>query len=137
MRWAPTRRHFVAALPFALLGWSPRAPGARRRQSAHPDPRPGIDARDVLTHEQLQGYGDDVIGVFDMVREMPQIADGIHCYCGCAGRPGNRSLLTCYGPVGMARDCEICQGEGRLAYHRWKEGQTLDQIRHAIDARFA
>jgi len=36
----------------------------------------------------------------------------------------------------MARGCLICQGEGRLAYRRWKEGQSLDQIRRAIDARF-
>ena len=49
---------------------------------------------------------------------------------------GNRSLLTCYHEGGMARGCPICQGEGRLAYGRWKEGQSLDQIRRAIDARF-
>jgi len=134
-----TRRAFVAAVPPSLLGWI--VPGRlawRRPQPAtHPDPRPGIDARDVLTGEQLEAYGDRVVEVFDMVREIPQIADGIHCYCGCATQPGYRSLLICYGPEGMARGCHICQGEGRLAYRRWKEGQSLDQIRRAIDARYA
>jgi len=133
-----SRRAFVTAVPLSLLGWIVPLRSAWSRQPAkHPDPRPGIDARDVLTHEQLAGYGDDVVAVFDMVREIPQIADGIHCYCGCATMPGFRSLLICYGPDGMARGCHICQGEGKLAYRRWKEGQTLDQIRRAIDARYA
>ena len=58
------------------------------------------------------------------------------CYCGCE-LLGNRSLLTCYSPTGMARGCPICQGEARLAYRRWKEGQSLEQIRRAIDARYS
>jgi hypothetical protein len=67
---------------------------------------------------------------------MPHIADGLACYCGCE-LLGNRSLLTCYSPTGMARGCPICQGEARLAHRRWKEGQSLEQIRRAIDARYS
>jgi porphobilinogen deaminase len=37
----------------------------------------------------------------------------------------------------MARDCVICQGQGRLAVRLHKEGKSLDQIRSAIDAKFA
>lgn len=134
-----SRRAFLAAVPPALLGWTLRVrpAGGRVLQTEHPDPRPGIDARDVLTAEQLEGTDRDVIAVFDMVREIPQVVDGIHCYCGCATQPGFRSLLICYTGAGMARACHICQGEGRLAYRRSKEGQTLDQIRRAIDARYA
>ena len=36
----------------------------------------------------------------------------------------------------MARICEICQGEGRLAARLYKSGKTLDEIRTAIDARY-
>jgi len=36
----------------------------------------------------------------------------------------------------MAMGCAICQGQARLAHRRFKEGQTLDQIRRATDARF-
>ena len=135
----PSRRVFLAAVPPILLGWAlgPRAARGRTRQTVHPEPRPDIDARDVLTAEQLEGVGKDVIAVFDQVREMPQIVDGIHCYCGCAELPGFRSLLSCYQREGMARGCHICQGEAKLAYRRWKEGQGLDQIRRAIDARYA
>ena len=116
-----------------LYAWAP----LRSRDGDHPEPRPGIDAAGVISAESLRadGYGDDVVEVFDMVRQIPQVADGLACYCGCM-LLGNRSLLTCYHEGGMARGCLICQGEGRLAYGRWKEGQSLDQIRRAIDARF-
>jgi hypothetical protein len=137
-----TRRGFLRRLAAGVL----IVPGVADRQrasppapaSSHPDPRPGIDASHVLSADQLRsdGFGDDVVEVFDMVREMPGVADGLACYCGCA-LLGNRSLLTCYHAGGMARGCQICQGEARLAYRRWKEGQSLDQIRRAIDARWA
>jgi len=122
-----SRRSFVAVLA---------APAFVRLQDPHPDPRPGVDARDVMTAEQLNGYGADVREVFEMVRQIPQIADGLRCYCGCAGREGMRSLLTCFYRGGMATHCEICQAEARLAYRRHREGQTLAQIRRAVEARW-
>jgi len=130
-----SRRAFLTAMPIVLLGLArrPLVVTPRSQRVEHPDPRPGIDASDVLTAEELAGADKDAIAVFDMVREIPQIVDGIHCYCGC----DLRSLLVCYTGEGMARGCHICQGEGRLAYNRWKEGQSLNQIRRAIDARFA
>lgn len=132
-----SRRAFVTGLSAVVAGGlaSTRV-AALALQDVHPAPRPGIDAGSVLTAAQLDGWDDDVKAVFAMVREMPAIADGIHCYCGCDGRDGNRSLLSCFGAAGMARECQICQGEARLAYRRWKDGQTLGQIRRAIDARF-
>jgi hypothetical protein len=134
-----TRRTFLAIAPVWCIGWSTtgRVRRVRSRHGIHPDPRPGIDARDVLTAEQLDGWGKDVIALFAKVREIPGIIDGIHCYCGCATKPGFRSLLVCYGPNGMARGCPICQGEGRLAYKHWMRGERLDQIRKAIDAEYA
>jgi hypothetical protein len=143
IRRGPSRRAFLAAVPMALAGWasSPLHLFASTRPDwdpgNHPEPRPGIDASGVISAEALRadGYGDEVVEVFDMVRQIPQVADGLACYCGCM-LLGNRSLLTCYYEGGMARGCHICQGEGRLAYRRWKEGQTLEQVRRAIDARF-
>jgi hypothetical protein len=36
----------------------------------------------------------------------------------------------------MAMDCDICQGQARLAYRLHSKGRTLDQIRSAIDSRY-
>ena len=103
---------------------------------SHPDPRPGITGRDVLTKEQL-AKTPGLIPLFDGIREIPEVADGIRCNCGCTDLPVLRSLLSCFEGRGMARDCMICQGQARLAIRLHKEGKTLDQIRTAIDAKFA
>ena len=116
--------------------WNPCGVGGGRATGVkHPDPRPGIDASRVLTPEQLADYP-DAIAVYDKVRQIPQIVDGIYCHCGCAILPGYRSLLTCYEEKGMARGCQICQGQGNLAFRLHRAGKSLDQIRAAIDARY-
>lgn len=105
------------------------------RRVEHPEPRPGIDASNVLTPDQLAD-APNAIPIYDKVRQIPEIADGIYCHCGCAELPGYRSLLICYEEKGMAKYCVICQGEGNLAYRLHESGKSLDQIRAAIDARF-
>ncbi len=89
-----------------------------------------------MTREDLAAFPDALIEIYDRIREMPHIADGIGCSCGCSIMPGYRSLLTCFYKTGMAMGCQICQGQARLAYGRFKEGQTLEQIRRATDARY-
>lgn len=131
------RRFLGAAITGALAG---ALPGGRlwarpARRVEHPAPRPGITAAKVLTKEQLED-SPRAIPVFDSVREIPQVVDGIRCKCGCADVEGYYSLLSCYEGDGMARHCPICQGEGRLVARLHKEGKTLDQIREAIDARW-
>jgi hypothetical protein len=101
--------------------------------SEHPDPRPGIDGSKVLPSDEL--HDPALAPLFDGIREIPQIADGIRCACGCAEIPDFRSLLTCY-ENGMAMHCQICQTEGRIAVRMHGEGKTLDEIRAALDARF-
>jgi len=109
--------------------------GAGRGPHPHPTPRPGITSAKVLSHEDLAS-APHAIDLFDQIREIPEIADGIRCQCGCADTEGFYSLLSCYESDGMARFCEICQGEGRMAYRLHKAGESLDDIRAAIDARF-
>ncbi len=136
-----SRRHFLTTLPLGAIAVFVSTKPLRgldllgAEPTKHPDPRPGIDGSKVLTGEQL--YNRAALPVYDQIREIPEIADSIHCYCGCADLPEYYSLLTCYEEGGMAQGCDICQGQGRLVYRRHKEGQTLDQIRRAIDARFA
>jgi hypothetical protein len=119
----------------AVVAFSLRSPDTPRAL-AHPDPRPGIDATGVLTAADLPGFPAEIVEIYDMIREIPEVADGIGCGCPCPALPTYRSLLTCYHATGMAMGCPICQDEARLVYRRHKEGQSLDQIRRAIDARF-
>jgi hypothetical protein len=133
-----TRRHFVALLPATLIagvGDARRALTAPRRMSDHPTPRLGITAEKVLTKDEL-GEHRDAAPVFDLVRQIPEVVDGIRCQCGCSRLEGKYSLLSCFEADGMAAHCQICQGEGRLAYRLHKQGKSLDQIRAAIDAKF-
>jgi Protein of unknown function with PCYCGC motif len=138
-----SRRTFLAAGIGALAAIAAAVPvahaRARRRHAPgpHPDPRPGITGAKVATKEQLKD-APALIPIFDSVREMPEIADGIRCHCGCADLPGYRSLLTCFENAdAMARECKTCQGQARLAARLKQSGKSLDEIRAAIDAKFA
>ena len=131
-----SRRYFLSRAPAFLAGIALVRPDTLARRIVHPEPRDGIDASGVLPPERIEPFGEQVMEIYDMIREIPQIADGIGCACGCAALPGYRSLLTCYHEGGMAFGCPICQGEARLAYRRHSEGQSLERIRAAIDARY-
>ena len=136
-----SRRAFLGRLSGVVMGIVPGArllPRTARpwpTSGPHPVPRPGISAANVLTHEQL-AESPDLIPVFDQVREIPGVVDGIRCQCGCADLEGYYSLLSCYEGTAMARHCQICQGQARLAHRLYKAGKTLDEIRSAIDARY-
>jgi uncharacterized protein with PCYCGC motif len=123
----------VAAPSFAFAAMS--EPARRLAKGPHPTPRPGITAAKVLATDALK-ENPKAAPVFDMVRKIPEIVDGIRCQCGCAELPEFYSLLSCYEADGMAQHCVICQGEGRLAYTMHEQGKTLDEIRAAIDERF-
>lgn len=136
-----SRRRFLSGCTRALAAGLPlgASPGFRRgswpRSGPHPTPRPGITAAKVLTKEQLADTP-DLAPVFDLVREIPQLIDGIRCQCGCAELQGYYSLLSCYEGEAMARQCVVCQGEARLAHRLHRAGRSLDEIRAAIDARY-
>ncbi|MEO8333927.1 MAG: twin-arginine translocation signal domain-containing protein [bacterium] len=136
-----SRRHFLGACSLAVAGLVLPARTALaasrgvRVAGPHPTPRPGITGDKVLTKAQLESKP-KLVPLFDSVREIPEVIDGIHCNCGCTNPPEFYSLLSCYEGKGMARECMICQGQGRLAVRLHKEGKTLDEIRAAIDAKF-
>ena len=137
-----TRREFFLACSavLAALVMPARAMAAFRLRSTlrdpHPTPRPGITGAKVGTHEQLADKP-QLVDLFDAVREIPEVVDGIRCNCGCAHNDGFYSLLSCYeGKDAMARDCPICQGQGRLTVRLHKAGKSLQDIRSAVDAKF-
>ncbi|MEO7521238.1 MAG: hypothetical protein ABIW79_05425 [Gemmatimonas sp.] len=118
----------------AARAWS-AGTSSRLRVTDHPKPREGITAARVLSKEQLV-VSAHLIALFDGIRAIPGVADGIRCHCGCAELPGFYSLLSCFEGEGMARSCPICQGEGRVTVRLHKEGKSLDEIRAAIDAQW-
>lgn len=138
-----SRRHFLVhsalGLGAALAGHvAPASAQAGVRAGAppdHPTPRVGITGAKVLTAEQLT-RSQHLVPLFDGIRAIPQIADGIRCHCGCAVLNDHYSLLSCYEGDAMARACPICQGEGRVVVRMHKEGKLLSEIRTAIDAQF-
>lgn len=131
-----TRRRFIGAcsaatvalLVFRRAAWA-------LSPLPHPVPRPGITGAKVLTKAQLSATP-KLIPLFDSVREIPQVVDGIRCNCGCTDPPAFYSLLSCYEAKGMARECVVCQRQARLAVRLHREGKSLDQIREAVDAKF-
>ena len=135
----PSRRRFLALVSGVVAGLAVPVRTAWARAwlalGDHPTPRPGIDASKVLTASQL--HVPAAAETFDLVRQIPQIVDGIRCHCGCAAAPGYYSLLSCYEGTGMAQHCEICQGQGRLAHKLHGQGWSLNGIRGAVDAAFA
>lgn len=117
--------------PRALL-----AAAVPRDHSIHPVPRKGITGARVATAALLRNSS-HLIELFDGVRAIPQVVDGIRCHCGCADLDGHYSLLTCYeGEDAMAKICPICQGMGRVAVRMAKAGRSLDDIRAAVDAQY-
>lgn len=134
----PTRRQFLsttsAAVAALLLPF--RSARAAPPPGPHPVPRAGITGAKVLTRAQLADRP-KLVSLFDSVREIPEVVDGIRCNCGCGTGPGFYSLLTCYeGEDAMARDCAVCQGQGRLAARLHKAGKSLDEIRVAVDGKY-
>ena len=132
-----TRRGFLALLPGVLLAVSTRPAWSRTAaapgQPKHPTPRPGIDASKVTPATGVEG-GPGTREAFELVRQIPQVVDGIRCHCGCSEMEGFYSLLSCFEKDGMAQHCEVCQGLARLAHRMHRAGKSLDQIRAAVDA---
>ena len=110
-----SRRRFLRLLVcgFAAVAVVPRRAFARGSPAGvargpHPEPRPGITAARVLKADQVEDA--KLREIFDKVREIPQVVDGIRCNCGCADLEGFYSLLSCYEDKGMAQHCLVCQG---------------------------
>ena len=114
----------------------------------HPEPREGITGDKILSRDayeaevrKLGGSEKFVASVqkkvaksYEQAREIPEVLDGLYCYCDCSSY-GHRSLLTCFEVV-QAVGCWSCKKEADLAYKLHKEGKSLDEIRAAVDEEF-
>lgn len=100
----------------------------------HPTPRPGITGAKVLPAATFGG-DERLVRAYTAARTMPEVFDGLYCYCHCKEDMGHVSLLTCYESE-HAASCDICLAEAQMAAELHGRGATLDDIRRAIDARF-
>jgi hypothetical protein len=102
--------------------------------SIHPDPRPGITAEKILpdfTIPKTPG----ALEAYAAARRAAGTLDGVYCHCDCSKHAGHRSLLTCFESDHGAY-CDICMGEAMLASGMAARGQSLMEIRDAIDRQF-
>jgi hypothetical protein len=136
-----TRRQFLLGLSAFVA-----APGAWRSAVAqhitrgrggflHPDPRPGVTGEHVLAETELGGRR-RVREAYEAARTHPELFDGVYCACECDKSMGHRSLLSCFESR-QAIGCMACREEAELVARLAKEGETLAEIRHAVDLEFA
>jgi len=102
--------------------------------SGHPTPRPGITADKILPDFAIP-RNPGALEAYAAARRAPGTLDGVYCHCDCSKHAGHRSLLTCFESNHGAY-CDICMGEARLASEMAGRGQSLLDIRAAIDRQF-
>ena len=100
----------------------------------HPTPRPWITGAAVLAASNF-GQDERLVRAYTAARAMPEVFDGLYCYCRCKENFGHKSLLTCFESEHGA-SCDICLTEAAMAAEMHTKGVSLDEIRRAIDARF-
>ena len=140
---AVSRRRFLAVpamivaagIAESLLRRLPLAAAEAARRSVHPEPRPGITAANILPPDALST--EKARKLYDLAREIPEVLDGVHCYCECDGDPMNhRSLLSCF-ESDQAAGCYACGKEAKLVHRLHRDGRSLADIRKAVDREFA
>ena len=108
--------------------------GPRNALGHHPTPRIDAHAMHVMPgarYASSPGVGE----VYEMAAEMPEMLDGVFCYCFCHNTFGHYSLLTCFMEDHGAA-CNICLEEAILTYEMTNRGESLDAIREEVDRRY-
>ena len=100
-------------------------------------PTPRAEAADVTLVSPARYTGNDrIVQVYQWAAQVPHVLDGLYCHCDCSMHSGHRSLLECFASDHGA-GCDVCMTEAAMAYQMTAEGESLDDIRSAIDQRFA
>ncbi|HUK20469.1 MAG TPA: CYCXC family (seleno)protein [Gemmatimonadales bacterium] len=120
----------VAALALGFLLLRPKT----GHTVVHPEPRPGVTSDHVLPSGMVP-HASQALEAYEAARRNPQLLDGLYCHCECSKYFGHRSLLTCF-ESNHGGNCDICMGEAILATQLAARGNSLAQIRQAIDAQF-
>ena len=122
----------VAGLVLIVVLIGPRKPG-----HVHPEPR--TDAAALSFMVMPPGFfanNQDIARVYQIAQQIPTTLDGMYCYCVCLENFGHRSLLQCFQSQ-HAAGCDVCLEEAIVANDMLAKGQTLADIRAAVDAQYA
>ena len=118
----------LAILTVVALSVKNRPAGAE-----HPVPRAEQRPGDVVPATRYEAYP-RVAETYQMVAAVPQVIDGIYCYCQCKEHSGHYSLLDCFASDHAAQ-CDVCLSEATLAFRMTQDGRDLEAIRTEIDDR--
>lgn len=108
--------------------------GANDAAGAHPEPRADAataQAAQVVSPGRYAAYP-RVAEVYAQAAEIPDVLDGLYCYCDCSKHADHYSLLDCFKSDHGAA-CDVCLTEAALAYQLHKQGKSLKEIRQAVD----
>ena len=106
-----------------------------RAPSGHPEPRPGVTGAHVLHQASLPPTTARVAAAYAAAERVPQLVDGLRCYCACSVTLGHRSILSCFEDR-HGSQCQVCQDEALIADSVSQAGGRLDDARGAVESRF-
>lgn len=106
-----------------------------RANARHPAPRADMDQSEHIVSAERYAAHPRVAHTYQVVAAVPEIIDGIFCYCMCSEHSGHYSLLDCFASDHAAR-CDVCLSEAMIAYQMSRDGKDLKAIRAEIDDRF-
>lgn len=108
----------------------------RGQRSRHPEPRADAGAMAITVLPAANfARNPQAATAYQVARQIPQVLDGLYCYCHCKENMRHRSLLTCFQSEHAAA-CDICMGEAQMAYQMTGDGKSLQDIRVAIDLAY-
>ncbi len=110
------------AIGFALMGGTENYPTAR-----------GGEMRSTMTPAYFFGK---TAKAYEAAKEIPEVLDGIYCYCDCQKNHGHKSLLTCYVDR-HGSQCSVCIKEALMAHDLHKKGYKKSEIVKKVNATFA
>jgi hypothetical protein len=116
------------------IGWfMMRGPQRVNDPAAARTPRPGRTLVATLSPSLFAGKTQ---AAYEAAQEIPAVLDEMPCYCGCMRDAGHQSNLFCFRDNHSAH-CAMCQDIALDARDMWDDGNTIQEIRDRIVARYA
>lgn len=100
----------------------------------HPAPRSASEREAVVSPVRYSGHP-RITNAYRAAGEIPEVLDGIYCYCNCADHAGHYSLLSCFASDHGAM-CDVCMSQAEQAFRMSQDGVDLGTIRDVIDRTY-